>query len=327
MAAVDPAALEVLDVAEVDLRTVFAGEASVFTPWLARPENLGRLAKALGLNLEPVETEASTGVFRVDLIARDPTDDGLVIVENQFGRSDHDHLGKALTYLAANGERGARTVVWLAERFADEHRVVLSWLNDNTPEDVTFWGVVPKVLRIGGGPAGLRFEVVVKPNTAVKAQRAASARLYDPTVVEMRSRYWPVFERCLRSDPDLSKVVMRFGGGLGYVHLFPDERFTRIAPSTHCLAFIQVPVTQQYRTGVWSRPNPDKAPPEWRDRITKLQSRFGSSLASGGFGPESEEFAPDSDLETVAKLHVARAKIVLRALAEEFEPEAVGAGT
>src|SRR6056297_455551 len=156
--------LVVHEVTEADLKSVFLGEASGFTPWLARQDNLDRLGRALGLSLEAVGTEQSTGTFRIDLVARNMDDDGLVIIENQFSRSDHDHLGKALTYLATTSETGAKTVIWLAERFADEHRAVLEWLNDNTPEEIGFWGVVPKVLRIADGPPGLRFDVEVRPN-------------------------------------------------------------------------------------------------------------------------------------------------------------------
>lgn len=102
---VDVACLDVPEVDEIDLRTAFAGEATAFTRWLARPDNL-----AVGIDLEPVATEVSTGTFRVDLIARNPADDGIVVIRNQFGRCDHDHLGEAPTYLAASAEAGARSV-------------------------------------------------------------------------------------------------------------------------------------------------------------------------------------------------------------------------
>jgi hypothetical protein len=105
------------EIEEVDLRSVFPREDRTFTPWLSHPDNLARLARALGLEIEFEAAEVGSGVFRADILARSLMDGSLVVIENQFGRSDHDHFGKAMTYLAAHG---ARTVVWLAETFADE---------------------------------------------------------------------------------------------------------------------------------------------------------------------------------------------------------------
>jgi len=326
MASVDPATLAVHDVVEVDLKSVFQGEASVFTPWLARPENLARLADALGLTLEPVATEASTGVFRVDLIARDPTDDGLVIVENQFGRSDHDHLGKALTYLAANGERGARTVVWLAERFADEHRAVLSWLNDNTPEDVSFWGVVPRALRIGGGPPGLRFEIVVRPNAAVKAQRAASGKTVDPSVIETRRLYWPILRAELEKIPDLAGTVIRAGGGRGHCEIYPDKRFLNIPERPYVLAYVNLPISGQHNARVYMRPGRNQVP-HWQDRIERIEKHVISECERLSIPHlDGVDFSAVASMTATAREHARRIDVWVRALRDEFAPEAADAG-
>ena len=113
---------------------MFPREDYDFTPWLGQPENLARLARSLGRELEFHALEAGTGSFRTDILARDLADGSIVVIENQFGRSDHDHLGKALTYLAAHE---AKTVIWVAENFADEHRATLAWLNDHTSESLS----------------------------------------------------------------------------------------------------------------------------------------------------------------------------------------------
>lgn len=311
--ALSPAELVIPEIVEADLRSVFTREATVFTPWLARPENLDRLGRAVGMKLEPVSTETSTGTFRVDLVARDVETDRLVLVENQFARSDHDHLGKALTYVAA---MKAETVIWMAEAFADEHRAVLEWLNDNTPESVGFWGVVPKVLRIGGGPPGLRFDVIVRPNVAVKAARATEKK-FAPHIGEIRRRYWPLFSDLLRADPELSRVVTRHGGGGGFMHLFPDARFLALEPNTHILAYLTLPNEGVRAANIWMRPNLEDAP-IWAEKIERLHSKLRDVLKERVTG----DFETEEGLREIASAHVAAVKPCLALLAEEFEPEA-----
>src|SRR3954447_13636268 len=90
----------------VPIREAFAHEAYDFTAWLER--NIDALSSRLGLNLTVVAREKAVGSFKVDLLCDDGAD-GYAIVENQLQESDHDHLGKLLTYLV-NLE--ARTAIW-----------------------------------------------------------------------------------------------------------------------------------------------------------------------------------------------------------------------
>jgi hypothetical protein len=105
------------------IRDVWAMEEFDLSPWLA--ENLDLLSDELDLRLELVEMEHRVGRYELDLLLRSE-DDRVVIVENQFGRSDHDHLGKLLAYAAGTN---ADVVVWLAEDFTEEHLAALQWLN------------------------------------------------------------------------------------------------------------------------------------------------------------------------------------------------------
>jgi hypothetical protein len=122
----------------VELRTISPDEAADFTPWLAREENIGRLGEALGLELEVEHTEVAVGPYSADILARDSGSGGPVVIENQLGKTNHDHLGKAITYAAA---LGASTVVWIAPDFTEEHRKAVDWLNENGSGDVSFFGV------------------------------------------------------------------------------------------------------------------------------------------------------------------------------------------
>jgi hypothetical protein len=190
----------------------------------------------LGVLVHEIEeaAEVDSGVFRADILARSLTDGSLVVIENQFGRSDHDHFGKAMTYLAAHG---AKTVVWLAETFADEHRAALTWLNDNTPEDVGFYAVRPHLMRIAGSPPGLRFDVVIAPNTFVKQKKREERRI-DEGIGEIRTSFWSAFIDALGADEALRNCQRRYGGRLGFEWLLPKVGPQWQEDEPHVLAFI-----------------------------------------------------------------------------------------
>jgi hypothetical protein len=144
------------------------GESGDFTPWLA--ENLDVLAGELGLALELKAREHRVGRYYLDLLLEDARG-RVVIVENQFATTDHDHLGKLLTYCAGTK---AQVVVWIAESLNEEHVAALEWLNENTLTDVAFFGVEVELLRIGESLPAPHFRVVVRPNEAKKEQERAT---------------------------------------------------------------------------------------------------------------------------------------------------------
>ena len=140
-------------------------EAHDFTPWLA--ENLDLLGEELGLALRIREREAAVGRYSLDLLLED-AQGRTVIVENQFGQTDHDHLGKLLTYCAGTE---ADVVVWLSESLTDEHAAALEWLNENTVAGVGFFGVELGLLKIDDSKPAPHFRVVVQPNEWKKRAR------------------------------------------------------------------------------------------------------------------------------------------------------------
>jgi hypothetical protein len=141
-------------------------EAHDFTPWLA--ENLELLGEELGLTLRLREREAAVGRYSLDLLLED-AQGRTVIVENQFGQTDHDHLGKLLTYCAGTE---AEVVVWLSESLTEEHVAALEWLNENTVSGVGFFGVELGLLKIDDSRPAPRFRVVVRPNEWKKRARS-----------------------------------------------------------------------------------------------------------------------------------------------------------
>jgi hypothetical protein len=156
----NPGAAQALgELQPVDLQLVWAHEALSFTPWLlANAEVLG---KVLGMQLDLTAAEHAVGDFSLDLIGRDDMTDEVIIIENQLTRSDHDHLGKLLTYA---GGTDAVNVVWLAKQFRAEHRAALEWLNARTDERTRFFAVEISAVRIGDSLPAPLFRLVVQPN-------------------------------------------------------------------------------------------------------------------------------------------------------------------
>lgn len=171
----------------VDLKDIWEDESGQFTPWLAKPENLRQLGATLGLELEDPDTEVSVGAYAADIVATTAGDEGRVVIENQLAGTDHKHLGQILTYTAG---LDARTVVWVARRFTDEHRAALEWLNNHTSADIGFFGVEIEVWKIGDSPCAPRFNVVAKPNEWTKP---LSAKIKRTPTQQAQFDFWSGF--------------------------------------------------------------------------------------------------------------------------------------
>lgn len=147
------------EIKTIDIRTIWPNEATEFTPWLV--ENINRLGQALGMEIEVQEREAAVGEFALDILAKDLGTGRTVVIENQLTQTDHDHLGKLLTYA---GGLDAGVLVWIAKELRDEHRKALEWLNEHTGPDVDVFGVVIEVIKIDESKPAFNFKPVVFPN-------------------------------------------------------------------------------------------------------------------------------------------------------------------
>ena len=158
------------DLVQENPRDFWPHETGDFTPWLARSENIARLSRMVGLELEVESVEQPVGPFNADIVCRSLGEHRRVVIENQLGRSDHDHLGKMLTYSA--GLDDVSTVIWIALKFTDEHRAALDWLNSVTTDEVRFFGIGLEVWRIGDSLPAPRFNLVAQPNDWSKTLRS-----------------------------------------------------------------------------------------------------------------------------------------------------------
>jgi hypothetical protein len=178
--------VEVESLVDVPLREVWPDEARDFTPWLAQhPDHLG---KALQMDLELEGGEVPVGPFSADVVLRDANTDHLVVVENLLEMTDHDHLGKLITYAAG---LEAHWAVLVAKSFRPEHRTALNWLNTLSGEGSGFFGIELHAVRIGDSPAAVQLDVVVEPDDFSRQARAGvgRARSGDRTVSEWNARY------------------------------------------------------------------------------------------------------------------------------------------
>ena len=182
---------ELASIDRVDLREVWPNEAADFTPWLA--ENISRLGQALGIDLELQETEAAVGGYSLDLLATDTNGSRKVVIENQLESTNHDHLGKLLTYAAG---LDANVVVWLTKEFRDEHRQALDWLNQHTDEDTDFFGVTVEAWKIDGSRPAPHFSLIAAPNGWRK--EASKRSRSEPRVTsERQEQYKDFFQRLI----------------------------------------------------------------------------------------------------------------------------------
>jgi len=170
-----------------DLREVWPHEALDFTPWLAKEENLILLSDAVGLDITVNETESSVGNFNVDIYASETGTERKIIIENQLEDTNHDHLGKLITY--ASG-KDAEIIIWIVKRAREEHRAAVEWLNNHTDENISFFLIEIKLYRIGNSNPAVKFEVIEKPNNWTKEIKKLSS--VDPAK-QFRLEYWTAF--------------------------------------------------------------------------------------------------------------------------------------
>jgi hypothetical protein len=145
----------------VETREIWKNEATDFTPWLAKQENIDLLGKVIGMDLVVESEEKDVGPFRADILCKDVSTDKLVLIENQLEKTDHKHLGQLLTY--ATGLK-AVNIIWVSTNFVDEHRATLDWLNTITQPEYNFFGIQVALHKIGNSAIAPKFTIISKPN-------------------------------------------------------------------------------------------------------------------------------------------------------------------
>lgn len=189
---------------KLDLRTYWKKESTDFTPWLAQEENIQLLSETIGIELEVQSQEEGVGPFSADILCKDTVDDHFVLIENQLEKTDHTHLGQLMTYAAG---LDAVTVIWIAQKFTEEHRAALDWLNRITDDTFTFFGIEIELYKIGDSSPAPMFNIVSKPNDWSKQVKRSTTSQPATDTKLLQQEYWQRLKDFMETKK--SKVKMQ----------------------------------------------------------------------------------------------------------------------
>lgn len=184
-----------------DLREVWPNEARDFTPWLAEEDNLAILSNEIGLDIELIETEAKTGSLSTDILAKDAYTDNFIIIENQLEQTDHDHLGKIITYASGHD---ANTIVWIVKKVKEEHRQAIDWLNEHTNQDINIFLVKIELWKIGDSDIAPKFNIISSPNNWTKTvKNSPSTEISNLELKQLE--FWNKFSDYVEKNSNIFK--------------------------------------------------------------------------------------------------------------------------
>ncbi|ERG64560.1 hypothetical protein L332_08885 [Agrococcus pavilionensis RW1] len=221
---------------QVPLREVWKHEASDFTQWLAMPDNIDQLAEVIlgGGSLTVTDTEVNVGTYRADILAVD-SEDRVVVIENQLEQTDHDHLGKILTYGAG---KQAEVLVWIVKDAREEHENAVNWLNEHTDDSVHLFLIQIEAWRIGDSRPAPRFNVIAKPNDWLKVVRQSTSA---GSVSDLKLQQQAFFEEVRAAGLDGARHVkswarptpqhwydVRVGSGKGQISITLNSQKTYV---------------------------------------------------------------------------------------------------
>lgn len=187
----------------LDLRTHWKKEGTEFTPWLAEEENIQLLSETIGIELEVQSQEEGVGPFKADILCIDTATNHFVLIENQLERTDHTHLGQLMTYAAG---LDAVTIIWIAQKFTEEHRAALDWLNRITDVTFNFFGIEIELYKIGDSIAAPMFNMVSKPNDWAKSVKKSAS---NPNVTDtkmLQQEYWQGLKDFMEDNKSFVKM-------------------------------------------------------------------------------------------------------------------------
>lgn len=181
---------------EVNVRDLWKHEQYDFSEWLSKDENIELLSEEVGLTLTDINKEVFVGSYRCDLVAKDETTGIKVIIENQLELTNHDHLGKIITY--ASG-LDADVVIWIVKEAREEHRSVIEWLNNKTTKDISFFLIEIHAYQIGDSLPAPKFVVVEKPNDFSKTTKGNNEGGELSKAQAERLNFWNEFNEIVAS--------------------------------------------------------------------------------------------------------------------------------
>ena len=228
---------------EVDIRSVWAHEQYDFSKWLAEDENIRMLGEELNLSLTDVETEQFVGNYRCDIICKDELTGKSVLIENQLEQTNHDHLGKIITY-ASGLEAGV--VVWVVASARSEHASAIEWLNKHTDDDISFFLIEVHAYTIGDSAPAPMFKIIEQPNDFAKTVKAIAQKGELSISETNRLQFWTLF----------NDVIDQRGKPFNKRKASSDHWYLVAIGSSQCYISIDlVNKEHRIRVGIWIRDN------------------------------------------------------------------------
>lgn len=230
---------------EVDIRSVWPHEQYDFSKWLAMEENIKELSDTLNLSLTDVETEKFVGSYRCDIICKDELTGKNVLIENQLEQTNHDHLGKIITY--ASG-LDASVIVWIVANARSEHASAIEWLNKNTTDDVAFFLIEVHAYTIGDSSPAPMFKIIEQPNDFAKTTKSLASKGNLSESQMCRLEFWNMF----------NDVLEEKGKPFNKHKASTDHWYTVAVGSSQCSISIDlVNKEHKIRVGLWINDNKD----------------------------------------------------------------------
>ena len=186
--------MEIGKLKEIDIRKVWQHEQYDFSKWLSSENNIKELGDVLNLSLTDVETEKFVGNYRCDILCKDEITGKIVLIENQLEPSNHDHLGKIITY--ASG-LDAAVVVWIVQNAREEHASAIEWLNKHTDKEVSFFLIEIHAYTIGNSEPAPLFKIIEQPNDFNKNIKTLSQKGEMNESQSRRLEFWTQFNEIL----------------------------------------------------------------------------------------------------------------------------------
>ena len=182
---------------QVDLRSVWENEASNFTTWMAEDENLSLLSDEIGIDIKVIQTEADVGKFNVDILAEEENTGRKIIIENQLEPTNHDHLGKLITYASGHD---AEIIIWVVKEVREEHRQAIDWLNEHTDDKSNFFAVKVELWQIGDSPPAPKFQIISRPNDWAKVMKQSTGLSSLTDTKLMQLEFWNKFKEYSKNN-------------------------------------------------------------------------------------------------------------------------------
>ncbi len=250
---------------EVDIRSVWAHEQYDFSKWLAEEENIKALGEELNLSLTDVETEQFVGSYRCDILCKDDLTGKTVLIENQLERTNHEHLGKMITY--ASG-LDASVVIWIVANAKSEHASAIEWLNKHTDEDVSFFLIEVHAYTIGDSDPAPMFKIIEQPNDFAKTVKALAEKGDLNEAQKHRLDFWTQFNDLLDSR----------GKPFNKHKASTDHWYTVGVGTTKCYISIDlVNKEHKIRVGLWITDNKKLFDDLYKNK-TAIESAAGTEL-------------------------------------------------